>query len=197
MSEEKTFTNKQLKLIILDLYKSYNIELDEKLKVKLEQSSKTQYKYLIKIYDDVKQYIQNNISTSSNDTEKNDIELNKKEIECQTEIIIQTDCQNNELKTELFKMKQELQDYKFKIKNYKKIIKQLNNNKKIDYFTSPSITDEDENNDEKRKINYYQLAGLSSKNIINELKKLNHHQLKQLYNKYFSKKHMRQLEQTN
>jgi hypothetical protein len=33
---EKTFTNKQLKLIILDLYKSYNIELDENLKVKLQ-----------------------------------------------------------------------------------------------------------------------------------------------------------------
>jgi hypothetical protein len=37
----KEFTNKQLKHLILDLYKSHNINIDEDLNKQLNQSSKT------------------------------------------------------------------------------------------------------------------------------------------------------------
>ncbi len=124
MSENKSFTNKQLKLIILDLYKSYNIELDENLKIKLQQSSKTQYKYQIKIYEDIKQYIENNISKSTNDTEKDDIELNKKENECQTNINIDNDGIYNELITEL-KTEIYYRIINLRLKTIKKLLKNL------------------------------------------------------------------------
>jgi hypothetical protein len=76
MSQEKQFSNKQLKLIILDLYKSNNIPIDENLNNQIKLSSKTQYKTLFKLYNEIKLYIENNISKSSDDN-KDDIILEK------------------------------------------------------------------------------------------------------------------------
>jgi hypothetical protein len=79
---KKEFTNKQLKLIIFDLYKSHNINLDEELNKQLNQSSKTQYKTLLKLYNDIKIYIEENISKSSYEViNDNEIETVKKNIE--------------------------------------------------------------------------------------------------------------------
>ena len=82
MNNEKQYTNKQLKLIILDLYKSHNITVDEELNKQLNQSSKTQYKKLLKLYYDIKLYIEDNISKSSYEIiTDNNIEINKNNIE--------------------------------------------------------------------------------------------------------------------
>ena len=62
MNNIRQYTIKQLKLIILDLYKSHNITVDEELNKQLNQSSKTQYKTLLKLYNDIKKYIEENIS---------------------------------------------------------------------------------------------------------------------------------------
>jgi hypothetical protein len=103
MTELKQFTNKQLKALITDLYKSHNILIDENLNKQLSTSSKTQYKTLLKLYNDIKLYIENNISKSTEDN-NNDIILEKKEIEIQTDdikedLIYQ---EYKELKTEIF-----------------------------------------------------------------------------------------------
>ncbi len=199
--DKKEFTNKQLKLIIIDLYKSHNINIDDELNKQLNQSSKTQYKKLLKLYNDIKLYIEENISKSSYEViNDNNIEINKNTIETQTdeikEDIIFEDYKK--IKIENFNIKQKLADYKYKILNYKKIIKELNNkkiNNNINYSSSNNSDDEYNNTiKEKRKINYNKLTELSSQNIINELSKLSKHNLKQLYNKYFSNKHHRQLE---
>ena len=60
MNNFKQYTNKQLKLLILDLYKSHNITIDDELNKQLETSSKTQYKKLLKLYNDIKLYIEEN-----------------------------------------------------------------------------------------------------------------------------------------
>ena len=64
-------------------------------------------------------------------------------------------------------MKQIISNLKYKCSNYKQIIKDLNN-KKIDNTYSSSNNSDDEciNIKEKRKINYHQLPELSSFNII-------------------------------
>ncbi len=90
MNNEKQFTNKQLKHLILDLYKSHSINIDDELNKQLNQSSKTQYKTLLKLYNDIKKYIEENISKSSSSFEIitcNNIEINKTNIEIQTEDI--------------------------------------------------------------------------------------------------------------
>ena len=90
MNNDKQYTNKQLKHLILDLYKSNNINIDDELHKQLNQSSKTQYKTLLKLYNDIKKYIEENISKSSSSFEiitDTNIEINKKEIETQTEDI--------------------------------------------------------------------------------------------------------------
>ena len=70
----------------------------------------------------------------------------------------------------IFNIKQKLADYKYKILNYKKIIKDLNNKKINNYSSSNNTDDEDYNTiKEHRKIPYHQLVELSSQNIINEL----------------------------
>jgi hypothetical protein len=80
--DKKEFTNKQLKLIIIDLYKSHNINIDDELNKQLNQSSKTQYKKLLKLYNDIKLYIEENISKSSYEViNDNNIEINKNTIE--------------------------------------------------------------------------------------------------------------------
>ncbi len=193
----KIYTNKQLKLIILDLYKSHNITIDNELNKQLNQSSKTQYKKLLTLYNDIKTYIEDNISKSSYEIiYDNNIDVIKKEIETQTEEIKEDLIyeEYKQIKTELFQMKQIISNLKYKCCNYKKIIKEISN-KKIENTYSSSNNSDDENNNlkEHRKINYYQLTELSSQNIINELSKLSKHNLKQLYNKYFSNKHHRQL----
>ena len=193
----KEFTNKQLKHLILDLYKSHNINIDEDLNKQLNQSSKTQYKKLLKLYSDIKSYIEENISKSSYEIiNDNNIDIKTNNIETQTddikEDLIYEDYKK--IKIENFNIKQKLADYKYKILNYKKIIKDLNNKKINNYSSSNNTDDEDNYIKEKRKIPYHQLVELSSHNIINELSKLSKHNLKQLYNKYFSTKHHRQLE---
>ena len=196
--DKKEFTNKQLKLLILDLYKSHNITIDVELNKQLNQSSKTQYKKLLKLYNDIKTYIEENISKSSYEVINDNIEIKTNNIETQTEEIKEDIIYEDykKIKIENFNIKQKLADYKYKILNYKKIIKELNNkkiNNNINYSSSNNTDDEDNNIREKRKIPYYQLPELSSQNIINELSKLSKHNLKQLYNKYFSSKHQRQL----
>ena len=194
--EKKEFTNKELKHLISDLYKSHNINIDDNLKKQLETSSKTQYKTLLKLYNDIKKYIEENISKSSYEIIDN-IEINKNNIETQTDDIKEDliYVEYKQLKTELFQMKQIISNLKYKCSNYKKIIKE-NTNKKTENIYSSSNNSDDEYNilKEKRKINYHQLPELSSFNIIQELSKLSKHNLKQLYNKYFSSKLTRKLE---
>ncbi len=190
----KEHSNQQLKKIILDLYKTNNITITEELTKQLNQSSKTQYKTLEKIYLDIKNFLLNNISQSSNDNIEN-IDVIKKEIEIQTDIINE----NNEiidLKTENFILRQKISDYNFKILNYKKIIKELNNKKLDNNYSSYNNTDDEENNnvEKQKRIKYEELPKLSSYNIICELKKLSKHNLKQIYNRYFSSKHQRQFD---
>ena len=199
MNNNKQFTNKQLKHLILDLYKSHNINIDEELNKQLNQSSKTQYKTLLNLYNDIKKYIEENISKSSYDiiTDIN-IEINKNNIETQTEEVKEDVIYEDykKIKIENFNIKQKIADYKYKILNYKKIIKDLNNKKSGNTYSSSTNTDDEDNYNikEKRKINYTQLTELSSHNIINELQKLSKHELKVLYNRYFSTKLNRQLQ---
>lgn len=199
MSEEKQFSNKQLKLIILDLYKSHNIPIDENLNKQLSTSSKTQYKTLLKFYNDIKLFIENNISKSTEENNTNEIVLEKKSIEIQTDdikddIIYE---EYKQIKTELFQMKQIISNLKYKCSNYKKIIKEFNNKKENNIYSSSNNSD-DENYDnskkEKRNISYHQLPELSSYNIIHQLKTLSRHELKVLYNRYFSNKLNRKLD---
>jgi hypothetical protein len=63
-------------------------------------------------------------------------------------------------------MKQIISNLKYKNSNYKKIIKEFNNKKDINNYTSSSNTDDENDIKEKRKINYHQLTELSSFNII-------------------------------
>jgi hypothetical protein len=101
----KIYTNKQLKLIILDLYKSHNITIDNELNKQLNQSSKTQYKKLLTLYNDIKTYIEDNISKSSYEIiYDNNIDVIKKEIETQTEEIKEDLIyeEYKQIKTELF-----------------------------------------------------------------------------------------------
>ena len=77
----KEYTNKQLKALILDLYRSHNINIDDNLKKQLETSSKTQYKKLLKLYDDIKNFIEENISKSSYEViNDNNIDIIKKDL---------------------------------------------------------------------------------------------------------------------
>ena len=201
MNNLKIYSNKQLKLLILDLYKSHNITIDNELNKQIQISSKTQYKKLLKLYDDIKLFIEDNISKSSYDViDNNIIDIKTNTIETQTEEVKEDVIFEDykKIKIENFNIKQKIADYKYKILNYKKIIKELNN-KKINnnIYSSSNNTDDDDDDifiKEKRKRKYNQLPELSSHNLINELSKLSKHNLKQLYNKYFSTKHSRQLE---
>ncbi len=83
-------------------------------------------------------------------------------------------------------MKQLISNLKYKCCNYKKIIKEFNNKKENIY--SSSNNSDDEYYEREKRIKYEELPKLSSYNIINELKKLNRHQLKTIYNRYFSNK---------
>ena len=192
MNNQKQYTNQQLKYLILDLYKLYNIPLTEELNKQINKSSKTHYDKLFKIYTDIKHFIVNNISTSSNDNINDNIEINKKEIEIQTDDIIDDiNIQNKNLMTDNFNLRQIVSNLKFKCSNYKKIIKDLNNKKYSKNTNSSNDNTDDENDNiikEHRKVKYHQLPELSSYNIINELSKLSKHELKVLYNRYFSNK---------
>ena len=189
----KQFTNKQLKNIINNLYNENNIIIDEILQKKLNQSSKTQYKTLKLHYDEIKLKIEiliksENSSQNNESSPIHDIIINK-EIETQTDNIIDDKNEIIELRTEIFKMRQLLSDYKYKILNYKKLIK-IKNKKSNEIILS---SDDEQIKEKKREINYHRLVELSSVNIINELKLLSKHELKILYNRYFSNKLKRQL----
>ena len=199
---KKEFSNQQLKKLIIDLYTSNNINIDEDINKCLAVSSKTNYKKLIKLYDDIKNYIIENMSTmttsiksnsSSSSKEKEDnieiLPINIKEEDKNLYI------ENKQLKTELFNINQSQNNYKFKICNYKKIITELNNKIKLLSNNNNNIDDEYIiiDNKEKRNIKYTKLKELSSKNIIFELNKLSTHELKILYNRYFNNKLTRQL----
>ena len=195
----KQFSNQELKKIIIDLYTSNNINIDDDINKCLSVSSKTNYKRLIILYDDIKKYIVENMSiisikTNSSSSSKDkdyiieNLTFENKEQDKDLQI------ENKQLKTELFNINQLVNNYKFKITNYKKIIADLN----IKLKSSNNNTDEDNNiiddkNLKIRNIKYTQLKELSSKNIIFELNKLSTHELKILYNRYFNNKLTRQL----
>ena len=193
----KEYSNKQLKLIIIDLYKSHNINIDEDLNKCLNLSSKTNYNKLKKIYDNIKIFIIENMSTSNTSQEnKNILPPIFKEQDDNNNILYN---EIKQLKKDNFNLIQSQNNYKFKICNYKKIIGDLNN--KINCLKSNNKTDEEyiiiDNNKERRNIKYSQVKELSSTNLINELSKLSTHELKILYNRYFNNKLNRQLNKTN
>jgi len=69
-----------------------------------------------------------------------------------------------QLRTENFENKQIISNLKYKIFNYKKEIKLLHNKKINDNLTiSTNASSDDDEKQEKRKINYYELKELSSK----------------------------------
>ena len=67
----KQFSNQELKKLIIDLYTSNNIKIDDEINKCLLVSSKTNYKKLIKLYDDIKKYIVENMSTLSTSIKTN------------------------------------------------------------------------------------------------------------------------------
>ena len=194
----KQFTNKELKNLIINLYNENNILLEDNLKIQLSQSSKITYIKLEKYYNEIKLKITDLLLltiSSRKISENDDNIIEKKDIDIQTNVINNNDIYTEikELKTELFNQNQVVIKLKYKISNLKLEYKK-NNKKAINDNSSSSLSEDDDNIVvEKRKYNYQELADLSSFNIINELSKLSKHQLKQLYNKYFSNKHNRQL----
>ena len=178
---EKQFTNLQLKNKINDIHTDNNIIISDELKIIISQSSRTQYKTLIKIYDEL----------------INSIKLKLKE-ETPKQIEIQTSTEDDlskeliEVKTDNYKLKQIISDYKYKILCYKKEMKKLNHKELKEYISSSSEDDEKQN-----RIKYNQLSEFSSFNLIQELSKLERHKLKQIYNRYFSNKLNRKLNITN
>ena len=68
-----------------------------------------------------------------------------------------------QLRTENFENKQIISNLKYKIFNYKKEIKLLHNKKINDNLTTSTDCSTDDEKQEKRKINYYELKKLSSK----------------------------------
>ena len=192
----KQFTNKQLKLLILDLYISHNITINDNIKKQINISSKTKYYTLEKLYQDIKLYLENNISKSSSSISSDEEIDNKIEIEIKIEKdYIKEDILEDykNIKIELFNNKQMLNKLEFKCKNYKNIIKEINN-KKINRKLSEDSTENFIEHEEKRLKNYNQMIEMSSYNIIKQLGKLNNHELKVLYNRYFSNKLKRKLD---
>lgn len=193
---EKNFSNKQLKLLILDLYISHNITINDNIKKQINISSKTKYYTLEKLYQDIKLYLENNISKSSSSISSDEEIDNKIEIEIKIEKdYIKEDILEDykNIKIELFNNKQMLNKLEFKCKNYKNIIKEINN-KKINRKLSEDSTENFIEHEEKRLKNYNQMIEMSSYNIIKQLGKLNNHELKVLYNRYFSNKLKRKLD---
>ena len=206
----KEFTNQELKIIINNLYVENNFSINDDIKKLINKSSRVHYDTLYKHYTDIKNsivdklIISENSSTNDNKETKeiNEIQIQTKEIETQTEIqiteksnIINPIKNNNDLLIEIFKLNQELNDYKFRYNNIKKEFKQFRKLKENNINKNYSSSDEEIYiNKEHRKIPYSQLPEMSSVNIINELSKLSRHNLKQLYNKYFSNKLNRKLE---
>ena len=199
---KKEFSNPELKQLIINLHDENNLTMDDNLKKLLSKSSRIQYKSLYSIYTNTKntlteKLINNKSSSNSSDCD-NEILTHEpiiiiKEIEIQN-ITKQIDEDLNDeikkLKTELFNNKQLLANYKYKNLNYKKLIKELikkNTNINEDNISSNDDEIEDTNN-EKRKIKYSKLVELSSFNLSQELLKLSKHELKVLYNRYFSSK---------
>ena len=179
----KEFTNQELKKMITELYNDNNILIDENLKNNLSKSSKIQYKTLLKYYYEIKNKLD----------EKNIEEKKTNEIEIQTEEKNEENTLILELKTENFNLKQIISNLRSKIINLKTEYKKQNKKQNINENNSQLSTSDDDEIKEKRKFNYHELTELSSYNLIHELSILNLHNLKQIYNKYYSGKHKRQL----
>lgn len=192
----KQFSNKELKEIIINLYNDNNIILEDNLKRQLQKSSKTQYIKLEKYYNEIKTKITDILlSTISSRKISTEIILPKTEIITEP---IKYEIEIKELKKLNYDYLHEISDLKYKIttlKNEYKRNNKLKQTKIINDNNSQISTSDDEPNllKDKRKFNYHEVIELSSYNIIHELKKLDIHHLKQVYNKYFSKKLHRQL----
>ena len=195
--DNKEFTNQELKKIITNLHINNNIPINEELKKNLSQSSRTQYKTLIKYYYDIKNSLVEEIILNKEEetiqptpTQTSEIkEIDNIKEDEKSKIIL-------DLRTKNFTQKCKISNYKYKILCYKKEIKRINN-KKIIIETKSQISTSDDEEKEYRKIKYNQLPELSSYNIIQELQKLSFHNLKQVYNKYFSNKIKRQFSINN
>ena len=214
----KQFTNQELKKLIHNLYIENLFTINEDIEKLISKSSKVRYETLLNHYNEIKNTIiekllkSENSSNSSNTNEYieiKEIEIQTNNIETQTEIIENIiNPQDNELhikqtKNEKillqknFTLNKKIDDYIFKYENLKKEFNQyrkFTNDSKNKYNNKNynSSSDEEIKEKEFRKIPYHQLPEMSSVNIIKELTKLNRHQLKQLYNKYFSSKINRQ-----
>ena len=201
----KQFSNQQLKLLINDLYVENNFTINDDIKKIINKSSRVHYDTLLNHYNEIKNSIVDKLIISENSSNHNDIETKEiKEIILQTkEIEIQTEIQDNitynteliNISKENYKLNQELNDYKFRYNNLKKEFRMFRKLKENNYINKNYYSSDEETNvnKEHRKIPYNQLPEMSSVNIIQELSKLSRHNLKQLYNKYFSSKHQRQL----
>ena len=196
----KQFTNQELKKLIHNLYIENLFTINEDIEKLIYKSSKVRYETLLNHYNEIKNIIVEKLIKSENSSNTNEnieikeIEIQTNNIETQTDLfeIIQND---KDLFKKNFKLNQELNDYKFKYENLKKEFKQFrkftndskNNNNK-NYISQSS----DEEIKEHRKIPYNQLPEMSSFNLIQQLSKLSKHELKTIYNKYFSSKLQRQ-----
>ena len=211
----KQFSNPELKKLINDLYNENNFTINEDIKKIISKSSHVRYQTLLNHYNEIKNIIiekllkSENSSNSSNTNEYieiKEIEIQTNSIETQTEIQIETQIETyteiiinpsivnvidkKDILEKNFTLNNKLKDYIYKYENLKKEFKIYRNSTN----KNDNTTDEEEINYEKehRKIPYLKLTELSSINIIKELKLLSRHNLKQLYNRYFSNKINRQ-----
>ena len=215
---QKEFTNQHLKKLINDLYNENNISIPEELQKLINKSSRTKYNILYQHYNNIKNQLCDkliNYSEGSDDyeiidnqkieisdiviptSENKTIDIHNPDtliVTPKTEIITidYTNDEIKQLKKENFKLDQQLNNLTFKYKNIKNQFKQFRKLKEIKHINYNSSSSSDD--EYIKKIDYNELPNLSSINIINELKKLSRHELKQLYNRYFSNKLSRKLQ---
>lgn len=205
---EKKYTNPQLKKLINDFYIDNKIELNEETKKFICKSSRVRYENLLNHYNLIQiNKAQENINDKINEKfneikneikEINEIIENKsEETISETTQKIENDafgCYNKkDILMENFNLKTKCNDFKYKYENIKKEFKNFRQLKQLNINKNSLISSSDEETKEHRKIPYDKLTELSSFNIINELKKLSHHQLKTIYNRYYSNKLHRKL----
>ena len=207
---KKEFSNPELKKLIFNLITENNLIVDDIILNAISKSSKTHYDTLLKYYNDIKySIIENIINSNSKSSDDNIFEIKEIEIFTENNNLELSNIQNelskikielSETKTDLYHSKHLIANYQFKIselkKNYKLNIKKnkMYNSISTNDNSNTNNSSDDEFKKEHRTINYQELTELSSINIINQLKLLSRHELKQLYNKYFSKKLERKLD---
>ena len=199
----KEYKNSELKVIIYNLYNENNITISDELKKLLNKSSRVHYETLYKHYNDIKsKLVEKLINNSDNNSDDYEIINIKKEIIFETnEIEIQTDTINidytnkeiKDLNQTIFRLNIDLENYKFKYQNIKKEFKNFRKLKEIKNINYNNSSSDDDIYIKEKKLDYHQIPELSSMNLIQELKKLSKHELKSLYNKYFSNKLARKL----